>query len=305
MPVLDDYRRELEGAGCEVVIAPVVERLGEDQLLDLVPDITGIICGDDQITDRVLARASRLRVISKWGTGMDSIDRAAAERRGVAVCNTPDAFSEPVADTVLGYLLLFARRLDEMDRALRNGHWVKPQLTSLREKTLGVIGVGDCGKAVVRRAVAFGMTVLGNDLVEMPAGFVETTGIRMAPRAELLRQADFVTLHTTLNETSYHLINEEALALMRPTAYLVNTSRGPVVDELALAKALESGRIAGAALDVFEVEPLPADSPLLHLPNCYLAPHNANSSPEAARRVHDNTIRNLVSHLFSVAAVPC
>jgi phosphoglycerate dehydrogenase-like enzyme len=149
------------------------------------------------------------------------------------------------------------------------------------------------------------MTVLGNDLVEMPAEFVETTGIRMAPRAELLRQADFVTLHTTLNETSDHLINEEALALMRPTAYLVNTSRGPVVDELALAKALESGRIAGAALDVFEVEPLPADSPLLHLPNCYLAPHNANSSPEAARRVHDNTIRNLVSHLFSVAAVPC
>lgn len=302
IPVLEYYRREIEAAGCEVVVAPVVERLNEEQLLELVEDVSGMICGDDQITERVLARAHRLQVISKWGTGIDSIDRAAAARYGIAVYNTPNAFSEPVADSVMGYILLFARQLDAMDRDLRGGRWVKRQLTALREITLGVIGVGNCGKAVVRRAVAFGMTVLGNDLVEMPAGFLERTGIRMAPRVELLRQSDFVTLHPTLNETSYHLIDEEALALMKRTAFLINTSRGPVVDEAALVKALETRQIAGAALDVFETEPLPAASPLLRLPNCLLASHNANSSPEAARRVHENTIHNLLGHLCSMAA---
>lgn len=302
IPVIDYYRRELEAAGFEVIVAPVVERLNEDQLLNMIEDVSGIICGDDQITERVLAKANRLQAISKWGTGIDSIDRVAAERRGVAVYNTPNAFSEPVADTVLSYILTLARQPEAMDRDVRSGRWVKRQLTSLREKMLGVIGVGNCGKAVVRRAAAFGMTILGNDIVETPSGFIESTGIRMTPLAELLKQADFVTLHTDLNETSYHLINAEALAQMKPTAFLINTSRGPVVDEAALEKALANGQIAGAALDVFETEPLPATSSLLNLSNCLLAPHNANSSPQAAWRVHENTLRNLLGHLCSAAA---
>jgi D-3-phosphoglycerate dehydrogenase len=297
MPVIEQYREELENAGCEVVVAKVRERLTEDELLELVGNIDGIICGDDQITDRVLAAAPRLKVISKWGTGIDSIDQEAAVRRGIAIRNTPNAFSEPVADTVFGYILLFARRLDVMNRDIRAGRWVKPQLMSLREQTLGVIGVGNCGKAVVRRAVAFGIRVLGNDLVKMPSVFLTETGIEMVLRDELLQQSDFVTLHTSLNPTSYHLIDEKALALMKPSAYLINTARGPVIEEEALVRALERGQIAGAALDVFENEPLPLESPLRRFENVWFAPHNANSSPSAARRVHENTIRNLIEEL--------
>lgn len=297
IPVIDYYRSRLEAAGCEVVMVDVRERLTEDELLPLVGDIDGIICGDDQITERVLEAAPRLKVISKWGTGIDSIDAEGAARRGILVCNTPNAFSEPVADTVMGYILFFARRLDLMNRDMRNGRWIKHQLISLRETSVGVIGVGNCGKAVVRRAVAFGMRVLGNDIVDMPADFLANTGIQMVPLVELLRQADFVSLNATLNPTSYHLINDETLALMKPTAYLINTARGSIVDEVALAKALQRGQIAGAALDVFEAEPLPENSPLRALDNVLLAPHNANSSPEAAQRVHENTINNLLQVL--------
>lgn len=299
IPVIDEYRATLETAGCDVVVIPVQERLTEAELLPLIRDIDGIICGDDQITERVLEAAPRLKVISKWGTGIDSIDQEAAVKRGIPVRNTPNAFSEPVADTVLGYILLFARQLDVMNRDIRDGRWVKPQLVSLRERTLGVIGVGNCGKAVVRRAVAFGMRVLGHDLVEMSLDFLTSTGLQMISREELLKQADFVSLHTTLNPSSYHLIDDKALALMKPTAYLINTSRGAVVEEAALVRALERKQIAGAALDVFEIEPLPADSLLRRFENCWLSPHNANSSPLAAQRVHENTIRNLLEELCS------
>jgi D-3-phosphoglycerate dehydrogenase len=297
MPLIDWYRAQLEGASCEVVVASVRERLSEEELLPLVRDIDGIICGDDQITEKVLKAAPRLKVISKWGTGIDSIDLEAATKLGIPVRNTPNAFSGPVADTVMGYILLFARKFDAMNRDIRNGRWIKPQLASLRETTLGVIGVGNCGKVVVHRAVAFGMRVLGNDLVEMPADFLANTGIQMVSCKELLKQSDFVSLNPTLNPTSHHMINDESIALMKPSAYLINTSRGPVIKEVALVRALERKQISGAALDVFEVEPLPQDSPLRRFDNCWLSPHNANSSPLAAQQVHKNTIRNLLEGL--------
>lgn len=297
MPVIDRYRAELAEAGCDVIVAPVRERLSEEELLPLVGDVDGIICGDDRLTDRVLAAAPRLKVISKWGTGIDSIDRDAAGRRGIAVRNTPNAFSEPVADTVMGYILLFARQLETMNRDVKGGRWVKPQLVALRETTLGVVGTGHCGKAVVRRAVAFGMRVLGHDPAPMPEEFLASTGIRMVPLDKLLQEADFVTLNPDLNPTSVHLMNDRTFARMKPSAYLINASRGPVVEEAALARALERKLIAGAALDVFEQEPLPAESPLRRFDTCWVAPHNANSSPMAARHVHDRTIHNLLEEL--------
>ncbi len=300
--VIDRYRAALEAAGCEVIVARVQERLSEAELLPVVGDIDGIICGDDRLTRQVLEAAPRLKVISKWGTGIDSIDLEAAAQRGIVVCNTPNAFSEPVADTVMGYLLLFARRLAEMNAQMHEGQWIKPELVSLRERTLGVIGVGNCGKAVVRRAVAFGMRVLGHDPVELPQPFVASTGIQMVARDQLLREADCISLNPSLNPTSFHLMDESAFARMKPTAVIVNTSRGPVIEESALVRALEQRRIAGAALDVFDVEPLPADSPLRRLPNCWLAPHNANSSPQAATAVHERTIRNLLDVLHRPVA---
>lgn len=296
-PVLDRFRSVFEEHDIDLVVPPVEERLSEEELLEWVGDIDGAICGDDRFTERVLQAAPRLKVIAKWGTGIDSIDTEACERLGIAVRNTPDAFSQPVSDTVMGYVLCFARNLLQLDRKMKKGKWQKTTSRALRECTLGVIGVGNVGKAVVRRAVAFGMRVVGNDLVEMPAQFLAETGVEMVSKEDLLRQADFVSLNCDLNPTSYHLMDEAKFALMKPSAVVVNTSRGPVIDEAALIRALREERIAGAALDVFEIEPLPADSPLREMDNVLLAPHNANSSPEAWEHVHQNTIRNLLEVL--------
>ena len=296
-PVIDRFRDLFEKSHIELVVPPLKERLEEDELLEYVGDIDGAICGDDRFTERVLRAAPRLKVISKWGTGIDSIDTEACRELGIAVRNTPNAFSEPVADTVMAYILSFARRVARMDREMHEGKWDKLPGVSLRECTLGVIGVGNVGKAVVRRAIAFGMELLGNDVVDMPPELLAETGIRMLSKEELLRNSDFVSLNCDLNPTSYHLIGEPELSLMKPTAYLINTARGPIIDEPALVNALRASQIAGAALDVFEVEPLPQDSPLHSMPNVLLSPHNANSSPGAWERVHHNTIRNLLEVL--------
>jgi D-3-phosphoglycerate dehydrogenase / 2-oxoglutarate reductase len=298
LPDLEEFRPLLEAAGVEVIRACVRERLSEEELLPVVGTLDGVICGDDQFSERVLRAAPRLKVISKWGTGIDSIDARAAEELNIRVYNTPGAFTDPVADTVLGYILCFARRLPWMDRDVRNGFWTKPDAVSLKECTLGVVGVGHIGKAVVRRARAFGMRVLGTDPVPPPVSFSAETDLRMVQLPALLEESDFVSLHCDLNPTSFHLIGCAELAVMRPSAYLINTARGPVIDEPALASALKEGRIAGAALDVFEVEPLPPDSPLRGMKNCLLAPHNANSDPACRRRVHESTIANLLGGLL-------
>jgi D-3-phosphoglycerate dehydrogenase len=287
-----------------VIEACATERLEEDELIALLPGVHGIICGDDRITARVLDTTSELRVISKWGTGIDSIDVDEARRRGIVVCNTPNAFSEPVADTVMGYMLMAVRQLDQMNRDMHAGLWHKPQLRALNELTLGIVGVGNCGRAVTRRAAAFGMRLLGTDIVEIAASVRLATGLEQVPLATLLHESDVVSLNCTLNPTSFHLINAETLALMQPSAVLINTCRGPVVDERALEDALLQGRLAGAALDVFEAEPLPAGSRLRSLPNCWLAPHNANSSVAAAACVHERTLHSLIDALSRVGAAP-
>jgi len=301
---IDRYRRALEHGGCDAVFACATERLEEDDLLRLLPGAHGIICGDDRITSRVLDAAADLRVISKWGTGMDSIDVAEARRRGITVGNTPNAFSEPVADTVLGYALLAVRQLEKMNADMHGGLWQKPQLRSLSELTLGIVGVGNCGRAVARRAAAFGMRILGADVIDVDPQTLIATGLEQVRLQRLLHEADIVSLNCTLNPSSFHLIDSGALRAMQHGAFLINTCRGPVVDERALEDALLSGRLAGAALDVFEIEPLPADSRLRSLPNCFLAPHNANSSVRAAERVHENTIRALLEGLARPAQRP-
>lgn len=300
LAVLDEFRSRLEAEGVEIVRTQVRERLSEEELLPLIGTIDGVVCGNDQFTKRVLRAAPRLKVISKWGTGIDSIDARAAAELGIRVCNTPNAFTNPVADTVLGYVLCFARRLSWMDHDIRRGLWTKRDAVSLNECTLGVVGVGNIGKAVVRRALAFGMTVFGTDPVPVPASFIDDTGLTMMSLPALLESCDFVSLHCDLNPTTFHLIGRAELARMRSSAYLINTARGPVIDELALIEALRERRIAGAALDVFEVEPLRADSPLRTMENCLLAPHNANSDLAARRRVHESTIANLLQGLREV-----
>lgn len=298
IPFLDRFRPLLESYGLELIVPVVNERLSEEEIMPYAGHIDGAICGDDRYTERVLeACAPRLKVISKWGTGIDSIDLQAARRLGIQVCNTPNAFTTAVADSVLGYLLAFTRRLPWMDQAVKAGRWEKIPGCTLSERTLGVVGVGNIGKAIVRRANAFGMKVYGTDIVEIDHVFLTETRLEMTSLDHLLTQSDFVSLNCDLNPTSYHLINTHTLGLMKTDAILINTARGPIVDEPALIAALQENKLAGAALDVFEHEPLAADNPLLAMDNVILAAHNANSSPAAWERVHSNTIRNLLTGL--------
>lgn len=298
IPFLERFRPVLEGYGLELIVPDVRERMEESELLNFAGKFDGTICGDDRYTARVIEACSpRLKIISKWGTGVDSIDAEACTRFNVILGRTPNAFTTPVADTVLGYMLAFARRGPWMDREMKSGRWEKIPGRALSECTLGVIGVGNIGKAVTRRARAFGMKVLGTDIVQIDHVFVSESGIHMTSLDALLADADFVSVNCDLNPTSRHIINAAALARMKPSAILINTARGPLVDEKALIAALTSGQIAGAALDVFEQEPLPLDSPLLQMENVLLAPHNSNSSPTAWESIHWNSIKNLVEGL--------
>ncbi|UCD36420.1 MAG: phosphoglycerate dehydrogenase [Nitrospiraceae bacterium] len=294
---LENYGEVFRKHNVEIVVPEVKERLSEAELLRVIGDIDGVIAGDDQFTARVLESAPRLKVLSKWGTGTDSFDKAAAGRLGIAIRNTPGAFNEPVADQVLGYMLAFARQIPWIDRRMKDGEWSKIPCFSLAQRTLGVIGVGDTGKAVIRRAQAFQMRLLGNDVKEMPAGFIRETGIEMVDKEVLLRESDFVSLNCDLNPTSYHIMGRHEFERMKEIAYFINAARGPLVDEPALIEALQKGCLRGAALDVFEDEPLPQGSPLRTMTNVLLSPHNANSSPEHWKRIHESTIANLMDEL--------
>jgi D-3-phosphoglycerate dehydrogenase / 2-oxoglutarate reductase len=298
IPFVDRFKPVFDRYGIELIIPDVRERMEEEDILKYAGQFDGTICGDDCYTSRVIEACSpRLKVISKWGTGIDSIDAEACSRYSIKIGRTLNAFTTPVADSVLAYMLAFTRRQPWMDREMKSGKWEKIPGRALSECTLGVIGVGNIGKAVARRARAFGMKVYGTDIVDIDHVFISETGIEMTSLESLLKNSDFVSLNCDLNPTSFHMMNSDTLALMKPTAVLINTARGPIVHEKSLIEALQAGRLGGAALDVFEVEPLPLDSPLMRMDNVMLAPHNTNSSPTAWERVHWNTIRNLLDGL--------
>ncbi len=295
LPELERFRPVLESYDLELNVPEVHERLSEDEILAYAGEFDGTICGDDRYSRRVIeACAPRLKVISKWGTGIDSIDQTAAADLGVMVGNTPNAFTVPVSESVIGYMLAFARQQPWLDRAMKAGDWKKIKGKTLSESTLGVIGVGNVGKAVLRRAHGFGMELLGNDIIEIEPDFLLEYHVQMTGLEDLLSRSDFISVNCTLNPTSYHLIDAERLALCKPNAVLINTARGPIVEQGALIEALQNGKLRGAALDVFEDEPLPEDSPLLSMDQVLLAPHNSNSSPRFWERVHWNTIKNLL-----------
>ena len=295
LPFIERFKPVFNHFNIDLLLPVVHERLEEEEILKYAGQFDGAICGDDRYTERVLKACSpRLKVISKWGTGTDSIDRAACEKLEIQLRNTLNAFTLPVADSVLGYILAFARQQPWMDRAVKSGKWKKIPGRSLSESTLGVIGVGNIGKAVLKRASAFGMTLLGNDILPIPADFLSEYKVSSVSLTELAQRSDFISVNCDLNPTSKHLVKAELIKHMKPNAVIINTARGPIVHEKDLVRALLEKKIAGAALDVFEDEPIPADSPLLRMENVLLAPHNSNSSPTAWENVHWNTIRNLL-----------
>jgi len=245
-----------------------------------------VVRSETRVTADLLTRAPHLRVIARAGTGVDTIDVPAATRRGIAVMNAPGANTVSAAEHAMGLLLSLVRHIPEAAESMRRGQWDRKKYegTELRGKTMGVVGLGRIGGHVAQIAKAFGMTVIAHDPF-LPAERAAELGIKLLSLDQLLRVADVLTLHVALTEETHHLINAERLKLMKPTAFLVNTARGELVDERALADAVTAKRIAGAAIDVFAVEPLPADSPLRGLDHVILTPHLAASTAEAQERV--------------------
>ncbi len=258
------------------------------------------------VTDRIDARlmeaaGGALKVISQYAVGVDNIDLAEATRRGIPVGHTPGALTEATADFTWALLLAAARRVIEGDRFVRQGRWKTwgPQLllgVDVHGATLGIVGLGRIGSAVARRARGFAMQVLYHSRTRKEA-LERELDVQWAPLPELLRRADFVSLHTPLNDETYHLIGEAELALMKPQAILINCARGGVVDPQALYRALKEGRIRAAALDVTEPEPLPPGSPLLELPNLIIAPHIASASRQAREAMARMAAENLIAGL--------
>ncbi len=273
-----------------------------EELLRRVARAEGLVC---LLTERVdaelLDAAPRLRVVSQVAVGFDNIDVAAATARGVLVTNTPGVLTETTADCAWALLLAAARRIAEGDRYTRSGRWRSWELQlflgrDVHGATLGIVGLGRIGAAVARRARGFDMRLLYYDPVRRPDLEAEL-GVEFADLERLLRESDFITIHTPLTPETTHLIGRRELALMKPTAILVNTSRGPVVDQAALADALRRGAIAGAGLDVFEAEPIPPDDPLLELDNAVLTPHIGSASVATRTRMATMAVENLVAAL--------
>ncbi|HET7790936.1 MAG TPA: phosphoglycerate dehydrogenase [Gemmatimonadales bacterium] len=273
-----------EAPGIEVV--DVVGKPREELERALATADALLVRSETRVTAELLARAPGLKVIARAGIGVDTIDVPAATRRGIAVMNAPGANTVSAAEHAMGLLLSLVRRIPDAAAAMRRGEWDRKRFegTELRGKTMGVVGLGRIGGHVAGLARAFGMTVVAHDPYLAPERAAEMQ-VKLLPLNDLLRVADVVTMHVALTEQTRHLINAERLGFMKPTAVLINTARGELVDEEALAAAVAAKRIAGAAVDVFSVEPLPAESPLRKLDRVILTPHLAASTAEAQTRV--------------------
>lgn len=294
---MSEFADRLAANGIEYDVVDVDQHLTEEELIRTLDEYDGILAGDDELSARVIERAPRLKVISKWGIGLDNVDRDAAAEFGVSVYNTPGDFATEVADVVLGYAVMLTRKLHEIDTAVRSGEWASPRGISLQGKTFGVIGVGNIGGTVARRAHSFDMNVVGNDVEPIAQELKRETDITAVDKNELLEESAIVSLNCALTDATHGLIGREELDCLGSESYLINTARGELIDESALVEALRSGRIAGAALDVFQREPLPGDHPLTELDNVILGSHNAQNTTEAVARVNERAIDNLIDGL--------
>ncbi|HWP34482.1 MAG TPA: D-glycerate dehydrogenase [Thermodesulfobacteriota bacterium] len=275
------------------------EPMPPSELARRLAGAAGLVClGSDRIDAEVLA-VPGLKVVANVAVGYNNIDVAAATARGVVVTNTPGVLDETTADLAFGLMLAVARRIVETDRFVRSGAWRSWKFfewlgADVHGKTLGIVGLGRIGRAVARRARAFGMTILYTQRRRAEPAVEAELAARYVDKATLLASADFVTLHCPLTPETTHYIDAEALARMKPTAFLINTSRGPVVDERALVAALRAGRLAGAALDVFEREPA-VEAELLTLPTVVLTPHIGSGSTETRTRMARLAVDNCVA----------
>jgi len=285
----------------DVKMRPEDAPLDPAQLAESCREIEGLMAIGVRVSEDVVAQAPRLRAIANVGVGYDNIDVAACTRRRIAVTNTPDVLTETTADLAFALLMAAPRRLVECDRYVREGQWQSSKWellwgSDIHGKTLGVYGLGRIGKAVVRRARGFSMRVIYYDVVRPAPALEEELGAQFVDRETLLREADFLTLHVPLTPETHHLVGARELAMLKPTAFLINAARGKCVDEAARVEALESKRLAGAGLDVFEHEPH-VHPALLSMPNVVLAPHVGSATAQTRLAMAILAAENLLAAL--------
>ncbi|RBP46981.1 phosphoglycerate dehydrogenase [Garciella nitratireducens] len=285
----------LEKHGYEIIRNQTGEKYSEQQLIDIIEEMDGIIVGLDPISRKVLEKAKNLKVVTKYGVGLDNIDLRAAKRLGIQVTFTPGANDESVADFTFSLMLSVSRHIKQLDEIVRNDCWGKIIGTEVYGKTLGIIGTGAIGKDVARRARGFNMEILAYDIYP-DENFAKKIGLKYVDKKTLLKNSDFISFHVPLTDEMYHFIDEEELKMMKDSAIIINTSRGGIINEDSLYYALRDKKIAAAALDVFENEP-PINSRLLELDNVLLSPHCGASTIDATNRMGLMAVEGLISIL--------
>lgn len=289
----------LKRAGLEVEINPLGRKLTETELREILnkEQIIGLIAGTEPLTEVILKDSKGLKVISRCGVGLDNVDLVAASRLGIKVYNTPDAPADAVAELTLGLILDCLRHISSADHMIRLGQWNKPMGELLGTKTVGIIGYGRIGRAVSRLVKAFSAKVLAHDIALVE----EEEGVDFVSFEELLSRADVVTLHLHYDPSKGKLITKDTIAKMKDGDYLINTSRGELVDEHALYEALKSGKLAGAGLDVFQREPY--NGPLIGLENVVLTPHIGSYAREARIKMEREAVENLLKGLKEAGVI--
>jgi len=290
---IERFREELAGHGIECWVPALSgQQFTEAEMIRMAPEADILIAGDDPLGESVLkaGRAGKLAGIVRWGVGTDNVDAVAAKSLELPVYNTPGMFSNEVADLAMGHVLNLARHIHKMDRDIRRGDWTRYEGTSLSGKTVGIIGLGGIGQEIARRANAFGMSVLGSDVVTIDPAVLSQFKIAQQSFDTVLEGSDIVIIACNLTPDNRHLFNADAFARMRRGATLINVARGPIVDETALVAALESGQIGSAGLDVFEEEPLPMSSRLRSFDNCLFGTHSGSSTSEGIDRTNRKSV---------------
>ncbi len=296
--LIEEFRSNFEAKGIELITPNVVQTLTEDELMEILPNVDGWIIGDDPATAQVFkaGKNGNLKAAVKWGVGVDNVDFAACKALGIPIINTPLMFGEEVGSLAAHYVIGLARQTFLIDRGVRAGEWPKPAGISLLGKTVALIGFGDIGKSTARMLNAFGLDINVYD------PFATTTDedemkFRFYTFPTELEKADFVVVTCALTPQTRHLVNAESIALMKDGVRIVNVSRGGIIAENALIAGLQSGKVHSAALDVFENEPLPADSPLRGFERCIFGTHNGSNTVDAVRRASQQAMKMLFGFL--------
>lgn len=295
--MIDAFRPIFEQYSVELTAAKVLQTLSVEELKKLVPQHDGWIIGDDPATREVFeaGHAGRLKAAVKWGIGVDNVDFAACRDLGIPVTNTPGMFGREVADIAVGYVIALARETFRIDKEVRQGQWPKPRGISLAGKTVALVGYGDIGKNTAKRLLAADMKIVAYDPVAVDSP--ELNVVERAVWPQRIDEADFIIVTCSLTPGSFHMVNTDVLAKAKSGVRVVNVGRGPVIEESSLEAALESGKVYSAALDVFEVEPLPMDSYLRTHPRCIFGSHNASNTTDAVMRTSKIAINKLMEFL--------